>query len=81
MIQKLREEFDKNFTVDDVKKSVSLLIRYRRERQAEKVSRSSWPGIDDVFNSDWGHFQQMVFLESTPETDLSMSTPYWIKKT
>ena len=31
--------------------------------------------IDKVFSSDWEHFQQMTFLKSTPETDLSISSP------
>lgn len=31
--------------------------------------------IDEVLNSDWEHFQQIVFLESTPETELFISSP------
>ena len=51
-----------------------LLIRYRRERQAEKVTRSSGAGIDDIFASNWEHFQQMTYLEYTPEINLPLST-------
>ena len=42
--------------------------------QAEKVARSSGAGIDDRFDSNWEHFQQITFLESTPETNSSLST-------
>ena len=52
-----------------------ILTRYRLERQAKKVSRSSGANIDDVLDTDREHFQQMTFLESTPEIDLSRSTP------
>ena len=31
--------------------------------------------IDEVLNSDWEHFQQIVFLKSTPETELFISSP------
>ena len=75
MIQKLGEEFDENFTEDDIKKEWNVLLTsYRRERQAEKVRRSSGAGIDDAFDSNWEHFQQMTFFESTPETNLPSST-------
>ena len=30
--------------------------------------------MDDVFDSIWEHFQQMTFLESTPETNSPLST-------
>ena len=50
-----------------------LLTRYRRGRQAEKVTKSSGAGIDDVFDSNWEHFQQITFLESTPETNSPLS--------
>ena len=74
-IQKLCEEFDEKFTEDDIKKEWNVLLtRYRRERQAEKVTRSSGAGIDDVFDSNWKRFQQMTFLESTPETNSPLST-------
>ena len=33
-----------------------LLTPYRCERQAEKVTRSSGAGIDDVCDSNWEHF-------------------------
>ena len=39
------------------KKGWNVLLRcYRRERQAEKVTRSSGAGIDDVFDSNWESF-------------------------
>ena len=57
MIQKLCEEFDKKFSEDDIKKKWNVLLTpYRHERQAEKVTRSSGAGIDDVFDSNWEHF-------------------------
>ena len=69
------EKFDKKFTEDDIKEEWNVLLtHYRRERQAEKVARSSGAGIDDVFDSNWEHFQQMTFLESTPETNSALST-------
>ena len=69
------EEVDKKFTEDDIKEEWNVLLtHYRRERQAEKVARSSGAGIDDVFDSNWEHFQQMTFLESTPETNSPLST-------
>ena len=69
------EEFDETFTEDDIKEEWNVLLtHYRRERQAEKVARSSGAGIDDVFDSNWEHFQQMTFLESTPETNSPVST-------
>ena len=40
------------------KKKNVLLTRYRRERQAEKVTRSSGAGIDDVFDSNWEQFNK-----------------------
>ena len=74
LIQKLCKEFDKKFTEDVIKKEWNVLLtRYRRERQAEKVTRSSGAGIDHVFDSNWEHFQQMTFLESTPETNSPLS--------
>ena len=40
LIQKLREEFSKKFTEYDIKKEGNVLLTcYRRERQAEKVTR------------------------------------------
>ena len=30
--------------------------------------------MDEVFDSNWEHFQQMSFLESTPETNSPLST-------
>ena len=51
-----------------------LLTGYRLGRQDEKVTRSSGAGIDDVFNSNWEHFQQMSFLESTPKINSPLST-------
>ena len=75
LLLKLCDELDGKFTDEDIKKEWnSLLTRYRKERQAEKVSRSSGAGVDDVFNSNWEHFEQMTFLETTPETDPVMST-------
>ena len=69
------EEFDETFTEDDIKEEWNVLLaHYRRERQSEKVARSSGAGINDVFDSNWEHFQQMTFLESTPETNSPMST-------
>ena len=42
LIQKLCEEFDKKFIEDDIKKEGNVLLtRYRRGRQAVKVTRSS----------------------------------------
>ena len=43
-------------------------------RQAEKKSRSSGAGVNDVFNSSWEHFEHMAFLETIPEADSAMST-------
>ena len=75
LIQKLCDELDGKFTEEDIKEEWnSLTTRYRKERQAEKVSRSSGAGLDDVFNSSWEHFEQMAFLETTPETDPTIST-------
>ena len=75
LIQKLCEEFDKKFTEDDIKKEQNVLLtRYRRERQAGKVTRSSGAGIDDVFDSNWEHFQQMTFVEYTPGTNSPLGT-------
>ena len=75
LIQKLCEDLDNKFTEEDIKKEWNVLLtRYRKERQAEKTSRSSGAGVDDVFNSSWEHFEHMTFLETTPETDLAMST-------
>ena len=75
MIQKLCEEFDEKFTQDEIKKKYNVLLTCcRRERQAEKVTRSSGTGIDDVFDSNWQHFYQMAFLKSTPETNWPLST-------
>ena len=69
------EEVDKKFTEDDIKEEWNVLLtHYRRERQAEKVARSAGAGTDDVFDSNWEHFQQMTFLESTPETNSPLST-------
>ena len=51
-----------------------FLTRYRHERKAEKVIRSIPTGIDDVFDSNWEHFQQMVFLRSTPGINSPLST-------
>ena len=75
LLLKLCDELDGKFTEEDIKKDWnSLLTRYRKERQAEKTSRSSGAGVDDVFNSSWEHFEHMTFLETTPETDPVMST-------
>ena len=30
--------------------------------------------MDDVFDPNWEHFQQMAFLKSTPETNSPLST-------
>ena len=38
----------------------------------EKIIRSS--GASEVFDSNWEHFQQMTFLESTPETNSPLGT-------
>ena len=75
LIQKLYEDLDDKFTEEDIKKEWNVLLtRYRKERQAEKTSRSSGAGVDDDFNSSWEHFEHMAFLETTPETDSTMST-------
>ena len=69
------EDLDDKFTDEDIKKEWNVLLkRYRKERQAEKTSRSSGARVDDVFNSSWEHFEHMAFLETTPETDSAMST-------
>ena len=62
LIQKLCEYLDDKFTEGDIK------------RQAEKTSRSSGAGVDDVFNSSWEYFEHMAFLKTTPEIDSAMST-------
>ena len=68
LIQKLCDEIDEKFTEDDTRNEWNVLLtRYRREKQAEKVTRSSGLEIDGVFNSNCEHFQQMTFLETTPE--------------
>ena len=75
LMQKLCEDLDDKFTEEDIKKEWNVLLtRYRKERQAEKTSRSSGVGVDDVFNSSWEHFEHMAFLETTPDTDSAMST-------
>ena len=75
LIQKLVEQFDEKFTEEDVKKEWnSLLTHYKREKQSEVTSRPSGASTDDIFNSNWEHFDQMEFLEATPETDLSIIT-------
>ena len=75
MIQKIFEEFVKKFTEDDITKEWNVfLTRYRHERQAEKVTRSSLTGIDNVFDSNWEHFQQMAFLKSMPGINSPLST-------
>ena len=75
LLLKLCDELDGKFTEEDIKKEWnSLLTRYRKERQAEKTSRSSGAGVDDVFNSSWEHFERITFFETTPETDPVMST-------
>ena len=43
-------------------------------KQAEKVTRSSGAGVDDVYDSNWEHLPQMTFLKSTPETNSPFST-------
>ena len=48
-IQKLHKEFDENFAEDDVKKEWNS---HRRDRKAEKVSRSSGACINEMFSSD-----------------------------
>ena len=74
MIQKLCEEFDENFTEDDIKSKWNVLLtQERRERQVEKVTRSSGVGKNDVFHSNWEHFQQMTFLKTKPETNSPLS--------
>ena len=53
LIQKLCEEFNKKFTKDDIKSEWNVLLtRYRRQRQAEKATRLSGAGIDDLFDSN-----------------------------
>ena len=53
LIQKLCEEFNKKFTKDDIKNEWNVLLtRYRRQRQAEKATRLSGAGIDDLFDSN-----------------------------
>ena len=75
LIQRLCDDLDDKFTEEDIKKEWNVLLtRYRKERQAEKTSRSSGAGVDDVFNSSWEHFEHMAFFETTPETDSAMST-------
>ena len=75
LIQKLCEEFDEKFTEDEIKREWNVLsTSYRCKRQAEKVAGSSGVGIDDVFDPNWEHFQQMAFLKSTPETNSPLST-------
>ena len=75
LIQKLVEQFDEKFTEEDIKKEWnSLLTHYKREKQSEVTSRPSGAGKDVIFNSNWEHFDQMEFLEATPETDSSVNT-------
>ena len=75
LIQKLVEQFDEKFTEEDIKKEWnSLLTHYKREKQSEVTSRPSGAGTDDIFNSNWEHFDQMEFLEATPQTDSSINT-------
>ena len=75
LIQKLVEQFDEKFTEEDIKKEWnSLLTHYKHEKQSEVTSRPSGAGTDDIFNSNWEHFDQMEFLEATPETDSSINT-------
>ena len=58
MIQKLCEEFDENFTEDDIKSKWNVLLTHERlEGQVEKVTRSSGVGkmtysilIRNIFN-------------------------------
>lgn len=74
-IQKLVEEFDEKFIEEDIKREWnSLLTRYKREKKSEMMSKSSGAGAADVVNSNWEHYQQMLFLESTPETDSTVCT-------
>ena len=75
LIQKLCKDFDEKFTEDDTRKEWNVFLTpYRCKRQAERVTRSSGEGIDDVFDSNWEHFHQIILLDSTPETNLSFST-------
>ena len=75
LLCKLVEEFEDKFTEDDIKREWhNLLTRYRREKNSENNSRASGTGIDEVFSSTWEHFDQMSFLELTPECDTSIST-------
>ena len=75
LIQKFFEEFVEKFTEDEIKKEWNVfLTRYRHERQTEKVTRSTPSGIDDVFDSNWEHFQRTAFLKSTPGINSPLST-------
>ena len=56
----------------EISQSHSLLTHYKREKQSEVTSRPSEAGTDDIFNSNWEHFDQMEFLEATPETESSI---------
>ena len=38
------------------------------------MSKSSGAGAANVVNSNWEHYQQMLFLELTPETDSTVCT-------
>ena len=75
LTQKLVEQFDEKFTEEDIKKEWnSLLTHYKHEKQSEVTSRPSGADTDDIFNSNWEHFDQMEFLEATPETDSFINT-------
>ena len=63
---------DEKFTEEEIKKEWNALLTwYRKERQSEKASRSR---IDDIYDSNWEHFNQMEFLETTPEANIALST-------
>ena len=75
LLQKLVLEFGEKFSEEEIKKECNTLSTYfKQEKQKELLSKPSVAGTDQVFKSNWEHLDQMVFLETTPHVDDSLST-------
>ena len=72
LLDKLAVEFNRKFTVADLKQQWhNLITTYKREKQRVDCSKSSGSGTTEVYVSNWEYFTSVRFIDVTSDIDES----------
>lgn len=64
-LRELMEQFQRQFTLAQIKQQHNLLRNYKREKQRDESSKSSGSGSSENCTSSWSYYYLMLFTENT----------------